>query len=964
MLSQARVGGRIFAGMGMRKLFRGICLAAGAVAICGVLPQGVAQRPSATALRDSSDYAALPLRSIGPSIFSGRVVDLAVDPDTPTHFVVAFATGGLWETRNNGRSFVSLFEGVTAASLGALAVDWAARRIYLGTGESNSSRSSYAGDGLYVSDDWGRTWAHRGLRDTRHIAKIALDPRDPDRLLVAALGGLYTPDGARGVYRSADAGRTWTATLPTSGWTGAVDLARDPRDPDRVYAATWERERHAWDFREAGPGSAVYRSSDGGITWKRLGGGLPADSTTGRIGLSAVDSAGETTLYAVVDNQARRPVEPGADGLTLRTLGDMSGDIFAQIDSATLAKLLADNDFPLERYPLDSIRAEVRAGRMSPRTIREFLTDANAQLFDTPVVGAEVYRSDDGGTTWRRAHAEPLDDLFYSYGYYFAQVRAQPGRPSRVYVLGVPAIRSDDGGKTWAALASDNAHADHHALWLDPRDPGHLVLGNDGGINVSYDAGATMARAVSPPAGQFYAVAVDDARPYRAYGGTQDNGVWRVPHDHRPDVSWEMDGDAPVERLLGGDGMQVAIDPRDNATVYTGFQFGHYFRIDPDGSRTDVKPRHRLGERPLRFNWQTPIWLSTHNADVLYIGSNKLHRSLDRGATYPLQSADLTHGGRSGDVPYGTLTTIHESPRRFGLVYVGTDDGRVHVSPDGGYTLVDISAGLAPGKWVSRVQASHHALDRVYVTLNGYRDDDPTPYVYVSEDRGQHWRAIDGGLPAEPINDILEDSRDSTLLYLATDGGVYVSDDSGDSWSAFGDLPLVPVHDLAIQERTQELLVGTHGRSLFVGDLSAVRSRGDSVGARELFVYTPPAVTRGRRWGEPWSRWASPDTPTVTLNLYSDRARELRLEVRDSKGTVVQRAVRRVPRGFSDLRVPLTVSEDLEDAAAKRYPLGKDQRRYWGVGAYVLELAPVGSRRGGRDAAATVTVSLEAPKSD
>ncbi len=907
-----------------------------------VLPKGALFAQSASFSRTAGGFTGLKFRSVGPDVFSGRVVDLEVNPDTPTHFLVAFATGGLWETRNNGRSFVPLFEGVTPGSLGDIAVDWATRRILVGTGENNSSRSSYAGDGLYSSADWGKTWKQLGLQDSRHISRIVLHPTDPQQLVVAVLGGLYAGGGQRGVFSTRDGGATWQNVLASEDYVGAVDLLRDPRDPNTLYAATWDRERHAWDFREAGPGSGLYRSKDGGATWQQIGTGFPIGTTVGRIGLSAADSAGRTILYAVLDNQARQAPKAGAPKLTLMTLGDMTADVFAQADSSELDKLLRDNGFPMRRYPLDSLRKAAKAGRFSPKTLSDYLLDANAQLFATPVVGAEVYRSDNGGANWQRTHSEPLDDVFYSYGYYFAQVRVHPRRPSEVYILGVPALRSVNAGRDWTALNSDNAHSDHHALWLNPKDHRHLVLGNDGGVNISYDQGRTSARIAGPPAGQFYAVAVDNATPYRVYGGTQDNGVWRGPNRYSPDASWEMYGEGAYKTLLGGDGMQVAIDPRDNETVYTGYQFGNYVRIDPNGESEDVQPKHKLGERPLRFNWQTPIWLSVHNADVFYIGSNKFHRSLDQGKTYSLESADLTHGGKAGDVPYGTLTTIHESPKRFGLLYVGSDDGRVHTSSDGGYSWTDISAGLPVGKWVSRVQASAHQLDRVYVSLNGYRDDDTQAYLFVSNDRGQHWQSIGTGLPAEPVNDVLEDTKRPELLYVGTDGGAYLSVDSGATWIVFGDLPRVAVHDLCLQEREQDLLVGTHGRSLFITNVGAVRTLADSIGSRSLFVYTPAPIEVSRQWGESWSRWAQPDTPSLSLTIYIAEAGPVRLRVLDKAGRVLRDSEQVLPKGLSALTMPLVVEDKLLDEKNKAfYPTATDGRRFLIVGDYTIEVSPV-----------------------
>ena len=313
-----------------------------------------------------------------------------------------------------------------------------------------------------------------------------------------------------------------------------------------------------------------------------------------------------------------------------------------------------------------------------------------------------MYRSDDGGLTWKRTHDGPLDQMFFTYGYYFSNIRCMADNPDQVYLIGFFIIRSDDGGKTWKNINGDNVHVDHHALWLNPSRPGHLVNGNDGGLNISWDNGASWLKCNNPPVGQFYAVAADDDEPYNVYGGAQDNGVWTGPSDYTASTEWHQNGQYPYKELVSGDGMQVRVDTRDNNTVYAGFQFGYYFRINKrTGDRKPVTPRHELGERPLRFNWQTPIWLSRHQQDVLYFGANKLYRSFDKGEQWEAISGDLTGGGAKGNVPYGTLTSICESPLKFGLLYAGSDDGLLHVTRDGGETWTRISDSLPQQLWVT-----------------------------------------------------------------------------------------------------------------------------------------------------------------------------------------------------------------------------------------------------------------------
>ncbi len=890
-------------------------------------------------------------RSVGPTVMSGRVTDVDVSPANPTAFFVAYASGGLWRTTSGGSAFEPLFDDQAAMTLGDIAVDWDGTRprtIWLGTGENNASRSSYAGTGVYKSTDEGATWQHVGLTDTQRTGRIVIHPDDPETVWVAAIGPLYSPGPERGVYKTTDGGRTWRKTLFVNDDAGIIDLVIDSSNPDVLYAAAWERTRRAWDFSEAGAGSGIYKSTDGGETWDLLtteGSGFPTGESVGRIGL-AIYPGEPRVLFAVLDNQARRPGEEDEDvpALTKDMLRTMSREQFLALAEDDLNVYLDRNGFPLS-YTAQSLLDMVRRDMIEPVALVEYLEDANAQLFDTPVVGAEVYRSGDGGRTWTRTHDGYLDSMFFSYGYYFGEIRVAPHDPDRLYLLGVPLLASSDGGRTWDAIDADHVHVDHHALFVNPHRPGHLVNGNDGGVNVSFDDGESWFKANVPAVGQFYTVAVDDQEPYHVYGGLQDNGVWAGPSDYTPDPGWRASGEYPYDWLMGGDGMQVAVDTRTNDVVYTGFQFGNYFRLERDGAeveQTRITPRHDLGERPLRFNWQTPIHLSRHNQDILYLGSQRLHRSLDRGETWEAISGDLTRGGLPGDVPYGTLTSIAESPRRFGLLVVGSDDGLVHVTEDGGHRWTDVSAGLPADLWVSRVVASAHDTERLYVALNGYRWDHFDAYVFRSDDLGQTWRRIGADLPAEPVNVIVEDPANENLLYVGTDHGLYASLDGGASFMTMmgstsgGVLPNTPVHDAVVHERERDLVVGTHGRSLWIADVEHVQQLTPEVTENGLRLFGIEAVRHSERWGSRGWTWGEPSRPEARIIYFAPAAGRATLTVTDSLGTLVSATFDDAERGLNVVTYTLTWDPDEVRDEKRR---AEDDRVYLVPGTYTVSLS-------------------------
>lgn len=795
--------------------------------------KGMQQRQ---ALERKSTINNVKFRNIGPSVMSGRVVDVEANPQDPTEFYVAYATGGLWHTTNNGQSFTAIFDSADVITLGDIAVNWKTRTIWVGTGEVNSSRSSYAGIGMYKSSNNGKTWQYSGLPESHHIGKVQLHPTDDNTAWVAVLGHLYSPNRERGVYKTTDGGKTWKQTLAIDDNTGVVDLDINPQNPNEVYAAAWYRTRRAWNFEESGKTSGIYKSTDGGNTWTLLtkgGSGFPTGDHVGRIGV-AIYPKNPQIVYAILDNQQARPDTAKKDTAVyaLDELKNLTIEEFARLNESKLDTLLKRNRLS-NKYSAKAVKELVASNRLKPTSLYDYLY-VNTGFEGTPI-GCEIYRSDNGGQSWRKTNEKEVP-IFFTYGYYFAKIYVSPYNENKVYALGFSSQVSTDGGRTWKNMDKPNVHADHHALWINPQRDSHLINGNDGGVNITYDDGEHWFKANTPPVGQYYAVAVDNARPYNVYGGLQDNGVWYLPSE-TPRNRFAGSGlgldDESVRNLGGGDGMQVQADLRDNTTIYYGSQFGNYSRtnrLNREQTRR-ITPRHELGEKPLRFNWQAPILLSQHNNDIVYFGSNKFHRSFNQGDTMIALTPDLTTGGKEGDVPYGTLTAISESPLRFGLIYTGTDDGNIHVSRDAGATWNLISSGgkkatpLAKGLWVSRLTASRHKEGRLYTSLNGYRNDDFAPYLYVSEDYGTTWNKVGRDLPAEPINVVKEDPKNENILYVGTDGGLYVSFNRGQSfmmWSA-GLPKSIPVHDIAIQERENEIVLGTHGRSIFVAKLDEVQ---------------------------------------------------------------------------------------------------------------------------------------------
>lgn len=886
--------------------------------------------------------------NIGPTVMSGRVVDIDANPNNPIEYYVGYASGGVWYTNNNGTSFTPVFDTSPTQNVGDIAVDWKSGTIWVGTGENNSSRSSYAGIGVLKSVDKGNTWVNTGLKDAHHIGRILINPDNADEVIVGVTGHLYSPNTERGVFKTVDGGKSWEKSLFVNDVTGVIDLAHIPNNFDIIYAAAWEKDRKAWNFTGNGEGSGIYKSTDAGSSWSKLStpkSGFPTGKGVGRIGLAVYD---ENTVYAVHDNQFRRTQSKKAsDTSTLLKKEDfklMSSSDFLTLDNKKLNDFLKTNGFQ-EKYKAENVKQMVRSGAVQPIDLARYLENANSRLFDTPVIGAEVYRSDDAGMSWKKMNQEYIDDLYYSYGYYFGEIRVSPTNRDKIYLGGVPLIKSEDGGKTYSSISAENVHSDHQALWLNPAKPGHLINGNDGGLNSTYDDGKYWTKHNSTTVGQFYAINVDKQKPYYVYGGLQDNGVWMGPHNAKLNNRWQQTGHNPWKSILGGDGMQVQIDNRDVNIVYTGFQFGNYFRLDvKKGSRKYIQPKHELGQAPYRFNWQTPILLSPHNQDIIYLGSNMLHRSLNQGDNWETISDDLSQGGKKGNVAYGTITSISESIFKFGVLYTGSDDGLVHLSKNGGGSWERLSESLPKDLWVSRIAASKHKEERVYLSLNGYRWDDFNPYIYVSEDYGKTWGNIAANIPKSPVNVILEDPENENLLFAGTDNGLYVSFNRGKFWELFQNgIPNVAIHDLVIQPEARHLLVGTHGRSIYKADISALQKLTPDMLSKSLVVFELDNITRSDRWGNPSSTWGKPSTPGVDIIFYSDKAEAYSVKVKGANGTVVSESELNADKGLNILSYDVAFSKTGKTAFLKSNKIAlktaKNGKTYLPKGKYAVEIA-------------------------
>lgn len=808
-------------------------------------------------------------REVGPTATGGRVTDIAVDPTNPHHILVASASGGLFETINNGTTWNCIFEKEGTLSIGDIAIDpQNPQTIWIGSGEANNQRSSLWGDGVYKSTDGGKTWKHLGLPESHHIGRIVIDPTDSNTAYVAALGHLYTSNPERGLYKTTDGGESWEQVLFVSPEVGIVDVVLDPRNPQTVYAASYERLRRAWNFDGAGPGSGIWKSVDGGANWKRLEGGLP----TGEIGRIGIDvyAANPDIVYATVSNQNPGPVEssdegdqpedaePDADQRKSSVFGiEVTVDDPKQLkppigielevtDDAIVASSVPRGSRAQQQGLRDGDRLVAAAGidagqvarirrlfkslkpgdtvqlkfQRNDETIDIQLTatDANTPRNSGRTIGGEIYRSEDGGESWTRVNESPIGG---NPAYYYGQIRIDPQDDQRLYVLSVPVYVSDDGGKTFSADGAPSVHVDHHAFWINPDNPNHVMLGNDGGFHISYDRAKTWDYVFNLPLAQFYAVTADNQFPYHVYGGLQDNGSWGGP---------SASGGRGVSReewyrVGGGDGFYVQVDPEDSNLIISESQFGAINRLNrATGESKSIRPPQPEGESH-RYNWNSPILMSRYDSRVIYFGGNKLFKSFNRGDDWLTISPDLTTNDAekiAGNVPHCTLTTIAESPFDRNTLMVGTDDGKVQKTTDGGESWQDLSNQFPyrpESWWCSRVEFSHADPNTAYASFTGYREDDFRPFLFKTTDGGQTWQSIAGDLPNEPINVIKQDPVNPATLYVGTEFSVFVSLDDGESWEVLDQrLPRVSVQDLLVHPRDQDLIIGTHGRGIYILD--------------------------------------------------------------------------------------------------------------------------------------------------
>jgi photosystem II stability/assembly factor-like uncharacterized protein len=727
---------------------------------------------------------AFTFRSIGPTRQSGRFVDFAVPDLEPATIYAATGSGGLWKSMNNGTTWESIFDNQPVVSIGDVAVAPSNPKVvYVGTGEASTSRSTYWGDGIYKSVDAGKTWTNIGLKESHHIGRIVVDPKNPDIVYVAALGHLYSENPERGLFKTTDGGKSWTKSLDVKVGDRAIgvcDVVMDPKNPKVLYAASYDKERKPWTFNLGGPGSGIYKTIDAGATWTKLTNGLPS-GMIGRIGID-VARANPDIVYANIEN-ANKP------GMS---------------DEARLA--------------------ELRAGKAS-----------------AGMIGEEVYRSDDAGRTWKKVSPEK-QTIGGGPGYYYMQIRVDPNDVNHVYVLSVGVLHSTDGGKTWESPFRFGG--DNHGLWIDPTNSDHMLLGYDHGMGVTWDGGKNWYHPDELPLAQLYQVGYDMQYPYNVYGGIQDNGSVRGPSSKRGGGNivfedWQTVG--------GGDGFFNVVDLVTNRYLYNESQYGSLSRTDlytgesKNISQRDQALRHNWSS-PILVSPHDPAVIY-HSANKLMKSTTRGDTWIEASPDLSTNDASKMPTGKGGDgaIQYCTITALDESPIVRGLIWVGTDDGNVWVTKNvedmKAWTKLNDNIKGNPGYWVSHVVASRHQAGIAYITYTGYRHDDFRPFIYKTTDFGQTWVPIVGNLPNKSVNVVVEDPKNPDLLFAGVDFGLYVTIDGGKIWTEMKGLPTQPVYDLEIHPRENELIVATHGRGFFITDISPLQELDQQVLGQDFYLF-------------------------------------------------------------------------------------------------------------------------------
>jgi photosystem II stability/assembly factor-like uncharacterized protein len=928
--------------------------------------QPQAPPPDQRLVNQSDDELLAPFRfrSIGPASMGGRIDDIAVAETDSSIVYIGYAVGGVFKSENHGTTWEPVFDEQPAASIGDIAIHPANPNIvYVGTGEANNRQTSSFGDGIYKTTDGGKSWQHIGLRETQTIARIVIDPKSPDTVYVAVPGHLFGPNKERGVYKTTDGGKNWNLVKFIDEDTGFTDIAIDPANTNILYAASYQRRRMGCCFNGGGPGSALWKTTDGGRNWTKLANGLPG-GTWGRVALD-VSRSNPNVVYAQIEaGPTGQPLTTGANDPAAATESTPAGAAAvpgappSTAQSGAIAE--AAGRGAAAANPAGGTAGAAGGGRgfaynwcnnagpgggFGRGTQQAAGTKPIPPVLD-PTRGG-LFRSDNKGGTWTQVsgcNARPM---------YFSQVRVDPGNDKNVYVAGLPIAKSLDGGRTFVTLDEAGGHrspghVDQHAIWIDPKNPKHLMIGNDGGFNVTWDQGRTWDFVNTMATATAYWVSADMRRPYYVYIGLQDNGSWGGPSATRSsngilNSDWFGIG--------GGDGFQTAVDPTDYNIVYTESQDGNTSRYDlrngrvqsirpraggpgrggrggaaPGGGRGGVFTPNVLNATPgeqYRFNWNTPFQLSPHNPSIVWLGGNRMFKSLNRGDTWTA-SADLTKqidrntisimgvpGNRTmlskndGIVAYSTIVSLSESPLIPGVVWAGTDDGNVQVSRDGGLTFSEVGRNL-PGLpanhlyWISRIDASHFDAGTAYVSVDGHRSDDLKPYLFVTRDYGQTWEGISSNLPASGFVQVVrEDPRNKELIYAGTEFGLYASIDGGKRWNRFmNNMPTARVDDILVHPRDNDLIVATHARSVFIADdITALQQATPEARAQDALLFDiRPAVLwlndrqRGQQTGgqRVFSGENPPRGAAIGYYLKATPSGDVKISIADATGRIIR----------------------------------------------------------------------------